>query len=571
MYNRKLLFLFILISFATLVGCGGGDKDDDTSCEEDWPIGDNYINASTIEAGKAYTYQKLSKQIAIKLPESANGCLLNITNLGNTCSFSVYQRNNYSLRATTEIASDSLETEVKELSPIVGVDYSDRIRAHQVSMEVRRRFAMNALRGSSSNSNKNASIRADLSQSVNDHSHETVGNEYTIYTGTVDDAPMATFNRCKLVAITEHAKFFVDQNTSYYGVSYDPSLMENWVTEGEFSFTNMFDNGTEECMYNVLKKNFGTVADVDNDGKLSILITPALSRWQNGLEGLFPEETMLVDGSEKYIDKLSLPEYRDLIMIGPISSGSSNYKRHEMLINLLHETQHAINFSLRAFSGNEYIGFDPTGFAEELGFDEGCSIYAECMYRRARANRSYTTLYDYKTGSSGTEYTGNSNRFSILSSVIDPIQSIVPFSNFNYDTDYGLNGLFMLYLSDRFGAENFKKVVQQGWLGSRLEDKIPEILGFNGKFSQLQSDWHFAIQNEAIKTANNNADAVAYVSSDYKYKDYLRLPIKNRATGDESKSIQKNSCLIYKVNGNTTITINASIKTLFETRIMKLP
>lgn len=569
--NKKSVGLLIALSMFSLLGCGlGGSGDSGTnnassysftnaaSSEstdnpvtptEDLPSESETEKASVFDKpiNEVYTISNIeSANLAIDIPADGANYLLNIVNnnpLGRKISV-----------ISDTKASARLSCVGESANPFTALT-NDRSEAMKASLDARLDF-IRATQAKTGNTCVMAS-RASLNN-ISDHSGEVVGKEYAIYTGTIDVNPMVTLSRCKLVAMTEHVKFFVDQENHGYS-SYDPAQMEDWVTgkKGGFSFANIFDTYAYGNVsgYSVLKDNFGTVADIDNDGKLSILFSPILQVWRSGLEGLFPEETMIPDSGD-YANLPALPEYRDLVIVGPIRHGTENYIKQRILSNMVHETQHAINFSNRAYSGNSYTpGYNATCFADELGFDEGCSVAAEALFRRAWGEAGLSTLYDSKTGGVGSEYTGNDSRFDYYLRESNSVGNVFPFNgnNFNYSQDYGRNGLFVLYLHDRFGKDDFKRLIQQGWQGNKLVDTIPAILCGNmtTTLDDLQRDWHFALQNEYLRTMQNANGEFMTSNVRYKYQDWLKLTSVNKSINANSSYLSPKYGIMYLLKPET--------------------
>lgn len=566
--NKKFVGLLVALSMTSLVGCGlksEGDNlnnnfsskqssyentDNPVTPKEYLPAEDETEMAQVFDkaVNEVYTIKNInSANVAIDIPADGSNYLLNITNNNPTGKkISVISDTKASVRMS---ASGEVANPFAALS-------NDCCQAAEASHEARLGF----IRASASK-HVNKTVMASRASwgNASDHSDEVVGREYAIYTGTIDVKPMVTLSRCKLVAITEHVKFFVDQESHGYS-SYDPVQMEDWVTgkKGGFSFANIFDTYAYGNVsgYSVLKDNFGTVADIDNDGKLSILFSPILQVWRSGLEGLFPEETMIPDSGD-YANLPALPEYRDLVIVGPIRHGTENYIKQRILSNMVHETQHAINFSNRAYSGNSYTpGYNATCFADELGFDEGCSVAAEALFRRAWGEAGLSTLYDSKTSGVGPEYTGNDSRFDYYLRESNSIGNVFPFNsnNFNYSQDYGRNGLFILYLHDRFGKESLLRLIQQGWQGNKLVDTIPTILcgNTNITLNDLQRDWHFALQNEYLRTMQNENGEFMTANVRFKYQDWLKLTSVNKSINANSSYLSSGYGIMYLLKPETS-------------------
>ena len=527
----------IFLSIALLItGCGGGGGGNSVGPEPD-PTDFETSSIKPTETNKVYSETGINtRNIAVDVPADGSLYLLNISNNSNR-SIDVKVSSSNTNADTRMSVADEMQSEFGE-SPF------------DANTMARCMFAEAAMAHQSRAKSKTSALRASSRYSVENHKNESVGNEYTIQVGTVDKAPLVVLKKCKLVKITDYAKFFVDQD-SHGGYLSRAAEMEQWLTSNDgVNPADLYD----KYMYGVLSENYGTVADVDGDGKLSVLITSILPSWQSGLEGLFPEETMILNPGDYCLDANNpannITDFRDLILLAP-PIGNSEKERHTMVSNLIHETQHAVNFSQRSFSGNTYEKFEATAFAEELGFDEGCSVAAEALFRRAMGAAREAHTYEYRSGGPSTEYAGNTSKFNSYS-----ISDVYPFSksNFNYSSDYGRNGLFMLYLHDRFGQSSFKKLIQQGWQGRNLKYVIPEKLGCNS-LDELQTGWHIAMQYEGIRTQIG----VTKDPGNIGYKDWLNLKgigSLNSALNNIQSTVSAGSTLKYSFRANNSISGN---------------
>lgn len=513
----------IFLSIALLVtGCGGGGNS--VGPEPD-PTEIETFSKKVNTVGEFYSETGLdTKNIAVDVAADNSNYIVNITNNGNS-SLNIKVCSSNSNAETRMSVAEEPQAEVGEWI------YDSNIMARHM-------FAEAAIAHQNRAKSKASASRASVRCSSLNHSSETVGNNYSIQVGTVDQAPLVILERCKLVKVTGHAKFFVDQ-TNHGGYYSQAAAMESLITE-KGGLADLY----EDYMYKVLEDNYGTVADIDGDGKLSVLITSILPTWASGLQGLFPEETMIINPDDYCLDvrnpENNITDFRDLVLIAP-PVNNSDEERHTMISNLIHETQHAVNFSQRSFSGNTYEKFNATAFAEELGFDEGCSVAAEALFRRAMGAAGEAHTFEYRSGGPSTEYAGNTSKFNSYS-----IKNVFPFdsSNFGYGSDYGRNGLFMLYLHDRFGQSSFKKLIQQGWQGRNLKYCIPEKLGCKS-LDELQEGWHLAMQNESLRNKLRRANNAGKNG----YADWLNLNINSLPTlyplDNISKSLKDDKILSY--------------------------
>ncbi|MBR4329327.1 MAG: hypothetical protein IKP71_05690, partial [Candidatus Riflebacteria bacterium] len=295
--------------------------------------------------------------------------------------------------------------------------------------------------------------------------------------------------------------------------------------------------------------------DIDGDQKLSIIITPYLSSMNSSYLGLFMCDCMVP----------WFQDPRDQILIAPPLSDAlakgENYVRYETITNLCHEYQHVVNFSERFYRNNfDFSDNDNDKYKQELGFDEGCSVCAEALFRRARGEKGFPSLFNHKTGGTASrEYTGNDKRFNeFLSNCNGNIGNVFPFytanTRFNY-YDYGRNGLFMLYLHDRF-SDKFKNLIQHGFEGESLEKVIPQVLGTSESLNELQRDWYFALQHEFLKTEQIKNSEDITTDARFKYNDWLRLNSYNK-TLNNSILLNSKSTAMFKLTPKQATSVNS--------------
>lgn len=551
-----------------LTGCGSS-SDGDEPWEDPWDEPTDYeVARGSLEAlssaNKIFSYDSNAENLAVDLTPTGD-YVVTVKNTGDYRQYIKFKSN--SSLASMRAASEQTDSEEKSgINSTVSFMAYEADVSHRVQMQARL-SKINAI-AKQQNKMQGGAVLASRMSSSWDHSNEKVGDLCNFYAinpypqfGEISTLANSTIDSCKFVYETEHAKFFVDQN---YRGNYSPyaKQMEAWVKE-EGGLASYFDEYSNVSLYKVLHEYFGDVADVDNDGKVSILITPQLTAWNDGLLGLFAYEGM-VPGFQLDDDNV-FPEVRDFIMIAPPVGGTfSNKSKNQLITNLLHECQHAVNFSARAFHNNTFTGVDKQAYAEELGFDEGCSVYAEAICRRLLGKAGFATLYDYKTGGTGFEYTGNDQRFACFEG-LDIFKSLYPFyyeyGDWHTYYNYSTMGLFMLYLSDRFSPARVKELVQLDFQGSKLHATIPNMLGVSS-FNELERGWHIAMENEVLKNEKGQNDIG--VSKDYCFSDWLKLPLKKR-NFNTSVGLDSGDTATFRItptgsnnNGNYRFFVNSS-------------
>jgi hypothetical protein len=370
-----------------------------------------------------------------------------------------------------------------------------------------RRNTLNALR--QTGGNFRASLRAS------DHKNEAVGNVYPISMVSNSTGLSYITRNCKLERMTDHCKIFVDQD-AFDGLS---------AKEGVYMVTsddlNHFAEEFETFIYTLMHNNYGDVYDIDDDGCLSIIISPVYAKI--GFAGLFNSIDMTPGATTN-------SNQRDLIGIWSPSSTkwSGEYWRAATRETIAHEMQHAINYSAKVYPG----GVARTGISnydtllETMWLDESLSVAAEARYRAMRANAGRTTYYG---GQTVIDSAANDSRFNYW--IQNP--STVKMDDFSYSFNafehYGQKGLFNFYLYERFGADKIKSLVQTTTTGvTNFENKFGA-----GSFANLVREWQFAVTNEGLRTAGQID--IAAIDSKYRYQTAMKLSTAYKAVQYDAK------------------------------------
>ena len=287
---NRIFFLIVVLSVSMLLGCGSSGGDDGggnggggyNPVKPDSDLPTVFETAPTFNknTNDIYTYNSNSTNVAADLPTNAT-YFVSITNKSsNSLSISLISSVSASIRA-------SVRNE-PQLSVLGDFAYFYR---QQERDEAEVQFRKNFINSSKQKSKRDVicSVRAGLDGV--DHSYEIVGNSYDLMVTDLN-GKSHLLNGCKLVAETEHAKFFIDQNSRG---SYSPhkDVMESFVKDGPFALTRVFDSDTVN-IYKFMDEKFGEMYDVDNDGKLSVIITPYLSYLSSSLLGLYLNYCMKV-------------------------------------------------------------------------------------------------------------------------------------------------------------------------------------------------------------------------------------------------------------------------------------
>ena len=251
-----------------------------------------------------------------------------------------------------------------------------------------------------------------------------------------------------------------------------------------------------------MNQNYGSVYDIDNDDRLSIVFSPVYPKV--GFAGLFNTLHM----------NPTVPDHsnqRDMIGIwsphslAGKSTATGDKWRMDARETIAHEMQHAINFSAKVFPGGnfrfpELIGgnFNDDSYLEVEWLDESLSVGAEARYRLARGE---TSVHEARFDSWAASPHGIS-----LTSWADTL------------AHYGQKGLFNYYLYEQFGADKIKTLVQGTANGlSNLETIYGKTM------TELAKGFSMAVINESLRTQGLiNIDSI----TDSRYKFSVPVGIK---------------------------------------------
>lgn len=488
------LIAFILIVFS--IGCGGGGG----GTVGPAPTG-TYDNAPTAgslaTAQQLYTYSSSAANLVMTVPVISGQVATFAMLVTNSSTF----MQSVSLEPATAFAAsikEQIEGPFMVSASVASYEDYDLARMYEIKgrlEEKLRRDNLQALRNAAGN------LRASLRAS--DHSGENVGD--TVQISLVGDNLGWSYitRNCKLERKTAHCKIFVDQE-SFEGLSAVNGLYR--VTASDLDH---FAKEFEDYIYPLMVTNYGNVYDIDQDGRLSILISPVYAKI--GFAGLFNSIDMTPGATTN-------SNQRDMIGVWSPSSSkwSGEYWRAATRETIAHEMQHAINYSAKVYPG----GIVKTGVGnydsllEDMWLDESLSVGAEARYRIRRGENSETSSYG---GSIVIDSVANDSRFNEWAK--RPWS--VKMDSFSYSTNafehYGQKGLFNYYLFERFGASKIRELVQTTRTGV---DNFNNVFG-DGKFAELVKDWRFAALNEGLRTAN--AININSVDSKYRYQEALKL------------------------------------------------
>ncbi len=488
------------------------------------------LNSSGGSFAKNSVAAALSLIIPVETGKTVNYALT-VTNRGSTAqnvqlfpetSLSGSARPEEGLRASLLTAEDA---ELLQMAAVKG-RLEEKLRQNTI----------NALRQSV------GKLRASLRAS--DHSNEVIGGIYPI-SMVADSMGWSYITRnCKLERITAHCKIFVDQD-SFEGLS---------AITGTYAVTSAdldhFAEEFEAYIYPLLNGNYGLVHDVDNDGRLSILISPVYAKI--GFAGLFNSIDMTPGATTN-------SNQRDLIGVWSPSSTKwrGEYWKAATRETIAHEMQHATNYSAKVYPN----GVARTGISnydsllEEMWLDESLSVGVEARYRAIRGAAGKTTYYNSQTI---LDAAANDARFSYWTQTPQSVKV----DSFSYSSNafehYGQKGLFNFYLFEQYGADKIRSLVQTTKTGL---DNFRTVFNENtyGSFTTIVRNWQYAVINEGLRSA----PGVNFASIDqkYRYKTTMNIIAHKAVQFDAAypqafTSVQPGATAFYAIRQPPTISVS---------------
>lgn len=534
--KMKRLFqaLLCLVLIFSAFGCGGGGGGGDGIVT---PAPDGtYVEApntvgTLATSQQVYSYSNTAANVSMKLPVQSGATvdyLLTVTNrdskiqnvqLFPETSLSGSERPEESLRASLLTAEDA---ELLQMAAVKG-RLEEKLRQNTI----------NALR--QSGGNLRASMRAS------NHSNEVLGGTYPISVIADGMGMSYTTRNCKLERMTAHCKIFVDQDI-FEGLS---------AVNGTYAVTsadlNHFAEEFETYIYPLLSSNYGQVHDIDNDGRLSILISPVYARI--GFAGLFNSIDMTPGATTN-------SNQRDLIGVWSPSTTkwSGAYWLAATRETIAHEMQHATNYSAKVYP-NGMVRTDTSDYdslIEEMWLDESLSVGVEARYRAMRGADGKTTYYNSQTI---IDAAANDARFRYWAN--NPHS--VSIDSFSYSSvyvfeHYGQKGLFNFYLFEQYGADKIKSLVQTTNTG---------VTNFNnvfgaGSFAAIVKNWQYAAINEGLR----GLSGVNFAAIDpiYRYTTPMNITPQKTVQFDakypDSLTVQPGATAFYAIRQPSTISVS---------------
>ena len=273
---------------------------------------------------------------------------------------------------------------------------------------------------------------------------------------------------------TRKFKTFNFRNNQYETINtelkYSGKKVEIWVNENQISDAQAIRIGQEfdNNIYPLITKNFGEESDVDNNGKINIVIYDIQDDYDETnvyTQGYFnPTDLYDVEGSNNgevlYIDTYPTMDVTDYY---------DNQGIENLYPVIVHEFQHMISFNENAIKG--YAG------SLDTWIDEGLSMAAEQLY----TNKPRMDRINYYNQSSSI-----TNGHSLL------------YWGDNNDTlsNYSLSYLFMEYLNIQadIGDSIYKEIIQNPNSDYKaIEDVVKKYIDNNVDFGEFMTNFRMAL------------------------------------------------------------------------------
>ena len=496
----KSIFVALIAVFSLLLtaGCGGGGGGGGnplapgTDYSPTSVLAPNTIETLAVPAA-VYSYDSKSANVSLKLPvqqgTDVNYALI-VLNNGSTQQTIKLRPESYVLSGSllARAEAEALRASQRLVEPAMSALDEARINQYPFEVKMRQDFIDSLRRaGSVEGMRKNSALRAS------DHSGEVVGTE--VFLNIVGNSGGTSYlsRRCKLVRLTANCKIFIDQDP-YEGLSA--------VDEGTYKITDEdiehIATEFETYIYPLMSTQYGSVYNIDNDNRLSIVFSPVYPAI--GFAGLF--NTLHMNPA------LPIPEnsnQRDMIGIWSPSARSSGAKwRMDARETVAHEMQHAINFSAKVYPGGSLrtgITNNADSFLEVVWLDESLSVGSEARYRLRRIeagldDKLHEARFDSWLSSSPHTY-GMTSWGGTL-------------------PHYGQKGLFNYYLFEKYGAAKIQAMNQNTVVGL---NNLENVYGMS--IASLSSDFSLAVLNESLRS--NGITNVATINPKYKFSQPINI------------------------------------------------
>ncbi|MDD2998904.1 MAG: hypothetical protein PHV05_07550, partial [Candidatus Riflebacteria bacterium] len=363
----KLIFaLMLLVALTFAAGCGGGGGGGGASSGTDYEptsvLAPNTLSTLAVD-GAFYGHTDTAANVSIKIPVSSEEVrfALTVTNTSNASQAIALKPESYVTNSYAASVKPAVIASARPLSAI------EEARARQLPTELRlREIFLDNMRRNAGN------IRAGRSLRASNHSGEQEGDLVDLWILADSNAYNYATRTCRLEKITSHAKFFVDQNP-YLGLSTVTGVYQVTAANIEHFATEF-----ETHIYSLLKDGYGDIYDIDNDGRVSLVISPVYTKL--GYAGLFNPYHLDPSNPAK-------SNQRDMVGLWSPYNGTSGDKwLTDTRETIAHELQHLTNFSAKAYPGGVVRTGDYNSFLETMWLDESLSVGVEARYRLLRGD-----------------------------------------------------------------------------------------------------------------------------------------------------------------------------------------
>ncbi|NLM17155.1 MAG: hypothetical protein GX221_05495 [Candidatus Riflebacteria bacterium] len=479
--NRKKYFFLLACLFCSFFATGCFlDIDDDLREKIEYKVNENVKNENP---DKRFVLENIEDpHIAVVMPPSDKPTkwLVKVDASGAT-----------TIKMPLNYHADSYASSLKAVSafPAEHLRNQKIFNAHS---SIRRKLSdpVRLAKLRAAKASQRASVRASIMSS------EELGKRYRLNASVNYEILPRT--ECKLVYKSANLKIFVDKE-SYSGYEPLPDSLESFVK-------NVLGPEYDAYMYPILEK-YGKIFDADNDGKLSVLITPSIFSYGSDLVGLFDPSLLSSDYNSEPCDIVFLSPPISIVSGDnwkpPISIVSGDNWKQYALVTLIHECQHAVHFSNKGCVGGIYgTGFNKTYYDQEIWLDEGMSVAIEARYRQMRGKAGLPPYSDMQGLGHSLDYSGNNPH--VIGWVDNPAGSVYSFQETS--SDYGRCGLFLSYIYDRLGEEAISKIAKMPYMGTDAASY--EIAAMFGKSNYtpetLEQDFFTAVAVECTPELIDN-------------------------------------------------------------------
>lgn len=404
-----------------------------------------------------------------------------------------------SIYENTSVINHNKSFMLQKANRTMAKDFSNAsIKLNQIILAAEFR---NRLKGKSSIYRPQLNLHANslVPPTYADNSNEQIGDIKTfwIYARSVFGLGQQEYTQRhgKLLRIGKYIKIFVDID-QYDNLS---------AVEGSFKVT---DDQLNKIVYELdnygvkmILENYGEPWDIDKDNRVTIFITPLLTK--NGFAGFFDtkhyEITTETGEINTYCNK------RDMIAVwsaGYSSEWVGDKWLYATIETCIHELQHMVSYSIRARKNN-YPTFLSGDMLEDTWLDESMSVTAEARYRISRG------------------FNPSEDRFEVFSKSITYNWSLLSFV-WTLES-YGHLGLFGLYLWEQGGDDTIKDILNADSKGKATLDNIfSDRNGLEG----LYKDFGIAMLVEGLLAKQEISEiTLDQIPSKYKFIHRLNLPL----------------------------------------------